>query len=287
MKIIALISVYCYALFTPLNSATWGQNGHRIVAQIAYDNLSDNAKTEVDKILGDEYLAQIATWPDYIRSEKKWDFAKTWHFMTVNPGETAADVIEKNGKTDKIDDAADAIKLMQRVLQDDNEAIKQLTALMEKNKVQPLNGSVKTTALAFFIHFMGDIHQPMHVGKNKDLGGNKIIVMFFSERSKLHSVWDSGIIEQEGLGFRAFADFVDKHTATNKTRWQKSKLEEWAQESVDHREKIYNTLYDNTDRDSGLPNMSYQYQHDFLPVVEARLGAAGYRAAGCLNDIFK
>jgi hypothetical protein len=53
------------------------------------------------------------------------------------------------------------------------------------------------------------------------------------------------------------------------------------------RERIYNTLYDNTDRETGLPSLSWDYQHDFLPVVEERLAAAGYRAAALLNKVYK
>ena len=59
----------------------------------------------------------------------------------------------------------------------------------------------KAFYLKLLIHLIGDLHQPMHVGKNEDLGGNKIIVDFFSTQSNLHSVWDSDIIEQEGLSF--------------------------------------------------------------------------------------
>ena len=265
---------------------SWGQNGHRIVAQICYDNLSPAVKAEIDEILGDEYLAQIATWPDFIRSEKNWDFTKPWHFITIDPDKTVDQVIAESKKTDKIDNVVEAIELMRAILSGNKEATNSFQELMSKNKVEPLNGSVKATALAFLVHFVGDVHQPMHVGKNNDFGGNKISVLFFSDRSNLHSVWDSGIIEQEQLSFMDFADFVDKHTAPSKSKWQKAAINEWAQESVDARENIYNTLYDNTDRDSGLPSMSYQYQHDFLPVVEERLGAAGYRAAGLLNNIF-
>ena len=276
-----LLSMVSNSLFA------WGQNGHRIVAQICYDNLSDEVRKQVDDILGDNYLAQVATWPDFIRSEKKWNFTKPWHFATIDPDKTVAQVI-KEGKMDpKIENVIEAIEFMKAILAEDAAATKQFTDLMDTNKVEPMSGSVVATALAFLVHFIGDIHQPMHVGKNRDYGGNKSKVLFFDEKTNLHSVWDEGIIQKEQLSFTDFADFVDKHTAPKRAAWQESGVQTWAEESVAARENIYNTLYDITDIGSGLPKKSYLYQHDFLPVVEDRLGAAGYRAAAVVNSILK
>ena len=276
-----LLSMVSNSLFA------WGQNGHRIVAQICYDNLSDEVKKQVDDILVDDYLAQVATWPDFIRSDKKWNFTQPWHYATIDPNKTVAEIIEKGKKNPKIENVIEAIEFMKAILAKDAAATKQFTDLMDSNKVKPMSGSVVATALAFLVHFIGDIHQPMHVGKNRDYGGNKIKVLFFDERTNLHSVWDEGIITKEELSFTDFADFVDKHTAPKSAAWQKSGIQNWAEESVAAREEIYNTLYDSTDLESGLPSMSYPYQHDFLPVVEDRLGAAGYRAAAVINSILK
>lgn len=267
-------------------SYAWGPNGHRIVAQICFDNLDPDVRDKIEKILGDEYLSQVATWPDYIRSEPKWDFTKPWHFATINPDKTVAKVIAENAANDTIDDVIEAIGLMRDILQGNAAQRNKFIALMKENDVQPLNGSLEATALAFLVHFIGDVHQPMHVGKNKDRGGNMISVLFFSERMNLHSVWDSGIIEQENLSFTELAAFVNKHQAKMKSDCENDNIPEWVQESVSAREDIYNTLYDKTDMDSGLPELKYVYQHDNIVVVEKRLAAAGFRAASILNSIF-
>lgn len=286
---ICLTALFSQALFAEKHNEypiVWGQNGHRIVAQICYNNLNQSAKKEIDKTLGDKYLAQVATWPDFIRSEKNWDFSKPWHFITIDPNKTVQQVIDEAAKDPKINNVYEAIELMTSILKGDAKSTKILKDLVDKNKAKLLNNSIKATALAFLIHFIGDIHQPMHVGKNNDFGGNKISVLFFSKKTNLHSVWDSGIIEQEGLSFTDFSGFIERHTAPKKSKWQKAKMIDWVKESVNKREKIYNTLYDNTDRSTGLPSLSYDYQHDFIETVENRLGAAGYRAAKLLNTIF-
>ena len=264
----------------------WGQNGHRIVAKICYDNLSRKAKNEVDKALGNNYLEQVSTWADYIRSERNWKFVDPWHYVTIDPDKTVEEVLAETGGNNKIENVVEGIQLMQAILKDDAEAIETFQKLMDKNKVEPLAGSMKATALAFLIHFIGDVHQPLHVGKNRDLGGNKISVLFFSEKTNIHSVWDSKLIDHEQLSFTEYSAFIEKRHSAKKDELGTTNPIAWAQESVGYRERIYNTLYDNTDRESGLPSFSYNYQHDFIPVVEHCLAAAGYRAAAMLNEIF-
>ena len=282
LRFVVLLALY----FLPRLVFAWGANGHRIVAQICYDNLNEEARQRVDAALGDNYLAQISTWPDYVRAESGWDFASPWHYMTVQPDQDVPAVARETGGDPAVNDVREAIAFMSEVLRGNEEARRRLTAMMEENGAEPLAGSLDATALAFLIHFIGDVHQPMHVGKNRDLGGNKIEVLYFGDRYNLHSVWDTRIIEQERLSYTEFAAFVAIHTRDRREAWSNDAPETWMEESIVLRERIYNTLYDQTDRDSGLPSFGYDYQHDYLPVVEERLGAAGYRAAALLNDIF-
>jgi len=278
-----LLSVIIVCL--PLVSYAWGPNGHRVVAKICHDNLTPKGKSMVDNALGDNYLEQVANWPDYIKSEKGWDFAKPWHYMTVHGDQTVAEAMMQSERTEKIDNVIEAIELMKEILEGESSSIAVLQGLMDKNKVEPLAGSIEATAFAFLIHFIGDIHQPMHCGKNKDLGGNKIKVLFFGEEANVHSVWDTHIVEKEYLSYTEFARFTEKHCHKMKANCESDGIYLWAEESIELREEIYDTLYDYTDRETGLPDFSYRYQHDFLPKVEQRLAAAGYRAAKMINNL--
>ena len=273
-------------LLSLFSNFDWGANGHRVVAQICEWHMSDNAKTKVKGILGQEYLAEVANWPDYIKSEKGWKFADSWHYTTVHPDQTVQDMKTEYGTDSKINDATEAIDLMIAILNGDATATTLLEDLMTKNKARPLQNSTKATALAFLVHLIGDIHQPLHVGKNKDQGGNKISVMYFRERKNLHGIWDSDIIEHERLSYTEFSTFINKLSAEEVRKYQKSTPEQWASESIEIREDIYNTLYDYTDRETGLPSLSWNYQHDNLPVIEKRLVLAGVRLAGILNELF-
>jgi hypothetical protein len=280
--------IFCVLFFLLASKAifAWGANGHRIVAQICYDNLSPNVQSQINSILGDDYLTQVATWPDFIRSNPKWDFTEHWHYATINPGTTVKELMEEAAINNNIENVIEAIQLMTDILNGKTKERNQFQQLMVENDVKPLNGSIDATALAFLVHFIGDIHQPMHVGKNKDFGGNKIIVEFFSKKMNLHSVWDEGIIEKEQLSFSEFAAFVNKHQANMKDSCENDPIEKWASESVTEREKIYNTLYDTTNKETGLPQLSYPYLYVNQPIIEKRLAAAGYRAAAHIMAIF-
>lgn len=264
----------------------WGANGHRAIAKICVDNLEPAALARVEAAIGNNLLEQLSTWPDYIKAESGWDFTNHWHYMTVQPDETVAEVKSMLAQRPRIDDVREAIELMTEVLRGRPAAREQLTQLMNDNKVEPLAGSLDATALAFLIHFIGDVHMPLHVGKNRDQGGNRITVQFFGNRYNLHSVWDTQMIEHERLSYTELAAFASVHTRDRQADWADDPLEQWIAESITLRERIYNTLYDRTDRDSGLPDLSWDYQHDFLPVVEERLAAAGYRAAALLNELY-
>ena len=281
-----LFRLICLLVALPQFLLAWGANGHRVVAKIAYDNLTPAARARVDAALGDNYLSQVSTWPDYVRAERGWDFAKPWHYMTVQPDETIDGVARANARNDEVDDVREAIDLMTAVLAGDAVARQTFTELTRQNKAGLLSGSLDATALAYLIHMIGDLHMPLHVGKNRDLGGNKIIVQFFGERQNLHAVWDTHILERENLSYTEFAAYATIHTRARRADWEDDPITDWIAESIALRETIYNTLYDRTDRDSGLPDLSWDYQHDFLPVVEDRLAAAGYRAAVVLNKIY-
>ena len=280
------LSLTIFACLIYGTAFSWGPNGHRIVAAICNEYLSDEAREEIKKLVGKDYLEEIANWPDYIKSERGWAFASPWHYTTVHPDQSVEDVQEQYLKDSTINDAMEAIILMTNILKDDPKATKLLEDLMEKNRAQPLHNSTKATALAFLVHLIGDIHQPLHVGKNRDLGGNKITVLFFSERSNLHAVWDSKIIEHEKLSYTEFTRFINKLSVEEAKEVQKANMVEWANESIILREDIYNNLYNYTDRESGLPSFSWQYQHDYINPVKQRLLYGGVRLAAHLNQIF-
>ncbi len=237
----------------------WGPNGHRIVGRIAMNHLSEEAARAIECLIGPEGLDQASTWADEIRNDPNWQpplkNPSPWHFISIDDAETL-ETTERNP-------AGDVLEAMQRF-----EAV-----LRDPQASRP----AKQEALKFLVHFVGDVHQPLHVGRRADRGGNSIEVFWFGDKSNLHSVWDSGLIESEKLSFSEFAAFIDHPTQEEIRTWQSAAFADWVKESKAEREKVYKI---------GDGKLSFQYVFDNIPLVKRRLVQGGVRLAGLLNSIF-
>ena len=89
MKKVLILSI-TFLLFTSSAKEEffWGQIGHRVVGHIADGMLSKKARKNVKRVLGDETLAEVSTWMDEVRSDRDYDYARTWHYATIPEGET-------------------------------------------------------------------------------------------------------------------------------------------------------------------------------------------------------
>lgn len=253
MRRLVLWSAWSAALLLPAWAHGWGPNGHRVVGQIAQSHLSAHAAAQVREVLGHETLAQASTWADWIRSHPDWRHASPWHYVTIEDDET----YESSSKNP----AGDIVKAMERfrgVLQDDGAE--------RQDRVE---------ALRWLVHLVGDVHQPLHVGRGADRGGNLIEVRWFGEASNLHSVWDREMIASTDLSFTELAAFLDHPTSKQLTQWQATTPLDWVRESKALRPRVY---------DLGDKRLGYEYLFHNLPVVEERLLQAGVRLAGLLNS---
>ena len=128
------------------------------------------------------------------------------------------------------------------------------------------------------IHLVGDVHQPLHVGNGTDRGANDVKVKFFWDKSNLHRVWDSGIIDKQQLSYSEYTNWIDVAPQDQVTMWQNTSVLDWMEESVSFRESIYTLPEDK--------NLSYNYVHDHIGQVNQRLLQAGVRLAAILNEIY-
>jgi hypothetical protein len=239
----------------------WGQTGHRVTGAIADHYLSGVARAHVRLLLGNESLAQAATWPDDMRSDPAEYWQKTanpWHFVTVPAGSThAATGAPPEG------DAVTALARFANTLRDPRASVED-----------------KRLALRFTVHIIGDLHQPLHAGRPGDRGGNDVKVSWFGAPTNLHSVWDSGMIDSRGLSHSELADWLaGAITPDEVIAWSDADPETWVAESVALRETLY---------PAGVnPKLSYAYAYEHGAEVDGRLSRAGVRIAAYLNKIFE
>ena len=255
--------------FTPTPALAWGKTGHRIVAALADAQLSGLARAHVKELLGVESLDEAANWPDEMKSNPAQFWQKTanpWHYVTLNG--ILYDEAPPEG------DAIEALKHFKATLRDPNASL-----------------ADKQLALRFIVHLVGDLHQPLHVGKCCDRGGNDVKVRWFGRDLNLHSVWDSALVDDQQLSFTEYAAKLQRHTSNEDViRWWDISPRDWISESAQIRETVYPAMPPKGAKDKkgqpAVPELSYPYVYKFTPVMEQRLKQAGVRLAAYLNAVY-
>ena len=244
-------------LLVPCTAFAWGPTGHRVIGAIAENHLSPNALKAVHQILGDESLAMAATWMDEIRSDRAYDYTRDWHWVTIPDGSTYA-LADKNPDGDAV------------------EAIERMIVALKSDTLSPAR---KVFCLKVLVHLVGDLHQPLHVGRGDDKGGNSFQVQWFHKGSNLHRVWDSGLIDEEGLSYSELSAALDHADKQRVQQLVRGTVADWAQEDLEFRQRIYPP-------EKGA-DLGYEYKYTNWPLVEDQLLKGGIRLAGLLNAIFK
>lgn len=180
------------ALVAPKAHA-WGDEGHRVVGELAFRYLSTRAKARVQAALtepGYESLAEAATWPDrYARRHSEYDAMKPFHYVNVEP--TAAHYSRER-------DCPNGC------------VVTALTQFSELLTEPELSLSERRRCIYWVAHFMGDIHQPLHIAHPDGKGGNATFLAFFEAKDKrsAHWIWDFGLIERRPAAPRPASDAV-------------------------------------------------------------------------------
>ena len=273
MKSKLLLAAAAAALLAPSPALAWGKTGHRVVAAIADTQLSGLARAHIRELLGGaESLDEAATWPDEMRSapDKFWQKTATpWHYVTLDG--ITYDHAPPEG------DALEALDRFTKTLKDPSASL-----------------ADKQLALRFIVHLVGDLHQPLHVGKCCDKGGNDVKVTFFGKPTNLHAVWDSALVDDQQLSFTELAAKLERHIRDRDTvAWWDINPRDWINESAQYRDTLYPTAADKprapADKKSkapALPDLSYSYIYRHTPLMEQRLSQAGVRLAAYLNAIY-
>lgn len=262
MKTIQRALLLCLFFSLPAVSLAWGVLGHRIVGEIADKHLSAKARAEIRKILGNETIAMSANWADFIKSDSTYDYLNTWHYINLDSGMSRNDILTYLQK----DTAVDVYTRMNFLVNE----------LKKKNSA----ANKKALYLRLLIHFVGDIHQPMHIGRRQDLGGNRVRLNWFNTPSNLHAVWDESLVNFQQLSYTEYTKAINFTTLQQRQAWQKQPMSEWIIESYN----IAQTLYSEIKRPD--QRLSYDYNFKHLATVNDRLLKGGVRLAGLLNSIF-
>lgn len=285
------------SLFFSVSVFAWGQQGHRLIADIATEHLTKEAREGISRLLMSDTLADISNWPDRIKSKKEYRKYSSWHYCTVKDGESYSHS-EVGGSI-----------------------VVQLNSAVERlKKLESLPGFSKRETLAWVVHLVGDLHQPLHVGRPGDKGGNKIIVSWYGDKTNLHRLWDSQILRKisarETVLLKEIrSKFLSKELFEAIPKMDRYEFgfsgtpEDWATESVQFRKYPYDMIEGVELRDvkalaplsvhnkylktkgrkvakEKLPQLGEAYFKQNKRIVLGRIAQAGIRLANVLNEIY-
>jgi nuclease S1 len=235
----------------------WGPAGHQAVAQVAASRLTPDVQKQVAMLLGGQTLPDVAVWADDVR-ETTHRHTTPWHFtnipVTSSGYSSARDCRQGNC-------VVAVIGRQEAVLRD------------------PTRGRLqRSEALKFLVHFLGDIHQPLHAGDAEDRGGNERRIVQIGNAVNLHAAWDSGILQSNK---RTTATIVAAANAWLKTQQEpviaRGSAIDWANES--HRISR-DVVYAQVRGDNAIVGAE---QQQALRIIDERVARAGVRLAAVLN----
>lgn len=306
---LGLLVLFSLSLF---NSAAfaWGCKGHQTVALIAERHLTPEARQYLDALLKDNpidphlkrncgnfpgsLVADGSTWPDDVRNTRNNGF---WHYIDIPRGAPRAPLSKYCGDSGCV-----------------TQAIADQLAILKDPHADPQK---RAEAIRYIVHFVGDLHMPLHASTNNDEGGNCVPIGYFrrvprehdhSYSPNLHAAWDTLIVERdmEGAEPREYADFLEHAFGLELEAWQTAGIhvDDWAWESHDLAETVvYGKLRPKDPVEAPIPVhscaddnnvgerllqmhfvVSEKYQKAAGPVVEKRIAQAGIRLAMILND---
>ncbi len=316
------IRIFCAAVAAALAFAVparaWDAEGHAAVALVAEHNASKDAMAHVTKILGSEDLASIASWMDQVRSayfhqgplgsdpealKFNAEFPKNgeWHYVDLPLGLEAYTL---DGSFSKPDDVVHMVEAAVSVLEGGGD--KRIT---------------KREALCMLVHFVGDVHQPLHVGNgffsigtdgtaklvldpvaakdlSNDKGGN---ADFYGpgKYDELHAYWDTNLVQKVAgtTDPAVLAGVLDGLAARDGAAWKSAGdyrhwAEGWANESLAAARTAYSGITfgaEKPDSRGGIKSIQIKFSGGYdatcIPLAEERLAKAGYHLAEILNAI--
>jgi len=255
----------------------WGKDGHMITAQLAWNQLNSEAQQSVIDFISVSYtLAEIAPWPDDYRATPEGAWSAPCHFVDLPKGATHVDM-----KTDCPDFCV-------------VESIQNYTTILQGESPFQCNfgEGVEPCALEFLTHYVGDVHQPLHVSFTYDKGGNDVKIDFFGESGNLHEVWDVLIIEKWNDNWQSAAEelqeWIDQNPAISESYMADKIPLDWANESLGYvLSTVYNFTEGNSDKFTDVPYLGEVYYDRNLPIVQQRLIAGGLRLSVVLDGVFQ
>ena len=138
---------------------------------------------------------------------------------------------------------------------------------------------LRRNPLATLLGLLPDLHQPLHVGRTEDQGGNLVTLQWFDKATNLHALWDEAMVEFEKFSYTEYAKLLDVLTPEERKKVQQGTYLDWANESQELRADLYPS--------KDALKLGYAYHYKFKPLLRQRLQEGGLRLALIINNVFE
>jgi hypothetical protein len=239
----------------------WGEEGHRLVVELAEGLMTPAAKARITATLrAGETLEEMATWADEVRRTRKE--TEEWHYVDIPLMSAGLE--------------------MKRDCPKGNCVVAKISDFRKAWADWSLSAESRREALLFLIHFVGDLHQPLHCENNDDRGGNDVPVLFLKAQTNLHALWDSGLLRNMEGEDHLLAILRQAITPEQTAAWSGGTVEQWADEAFHAARTTVYGLLPATPAGKAA-QVGQWYEQMAHPVVEQQLKKAGVRLAAILN----
>jgi hypothetical protein len=263
----------------PAPAAAWWEYGHHTIARIAMAEVEPRTRTEILRLLRQSRLLdtptcpsatpeQASVWADCIRGMRdRFNYTAPWHYQNVNVCQPF--------------DPATACR-------DGNCVSAQVERQVRLLKDRSLPTRERVAALAFLIHFVGDMHQPLHAGDRDDLGGNRFQAYYSRIRSNLHSIWD-GYLAERAISTPA-ADargLLSELSAEQRAAESAGSVTDWARQAWEaSRDFAYGGVLADpcAEQPAEPPVITQDKIRQLIPVVRRQVQRGGLRLARLLDE---
>lgn len=261
-RIVVLLIVSTLASGVESPAFGWGRMAHRAATRLAESRLTPRTRAAVRDLLEEgESMADASTWAD--ENSRAIPGSAGWHFVNVplNAERYSPRDCHGNCVVSRLDE-------FRRILADPR-------APRDRRRM----------ALRFVIHLVEDAHQPLHVGDNRDRGGNNVQVRFFrDDYTNLHQVWDSGLLREGYRGERDLVNALFEVARSPRARdWPRGTVEDWINEGLEAARQAYQFPGSRQMIRTGA-RLGRDYEEANLPIATRRLAQAGVRLSEVLNE---
>jgi hypothetical protein len=285
-RVVAVGLALAWGVAAPGDALAWGYEGHRIVAEIAREYLTPAVQAKVDALLAADAdataphdMASAATWADTWRGSHRE--TSQWHFVDLELGKPDSDAACFGHPASAVPASAGPEKACM---------VDRLDAFLAELRDPKTPQAERIVALKYVLHFVGDVHQPLHAADDQDHGGNCVRLALGGTRTgNLHSYWDTGVVTQMGSDPVAVAATLKGEiTEAQRKAWSSGDAKSWALESYGVAKAVvyWPGAPAGCAQDAAPVSLPEGYEAKAGAAVRLQLEKAGVRLAWVLNGIF-